>query len=501
MGRILEAAEAAAVLADALTSATDEMAEEDCSGEGTQIGQLQSQARDAAEAARDGPTAHLARFVATWRPATIPAPLCETAKRALIDILGTALAGSASETSILVSRLARREAARGPAAVIGHGYRISATYAALVNGTSGHALDFDDIGAAPGVGHPTVSVAPAAIAVADEVGASGRQLLEAIIVGHEIVSRVGRASGGSSGDTYRRGFHGTAVHGVFGATAAAARLLGLDVGQTRCAFGIAASEAGGVRANVGTMAKPLHAGEVNRAGVMAAHLAEVGFTANQSAIEARSGWGDAFTGGSMDRTFLEDGLGHRFAMEQGVNVKSFPSCAATHPVIRAMLSILSEYRLSQENIDGIEVEISQQKLDGALPFPWPATGLEGKFSLAYNVAAALADGDVTVGTFTEGKLLDLGAYRSRIAIRGLEGLQPTLIRVRTSDGRELTSPGLPEPRRMPDTDPRAEDGVLHRKFRTNVSSVRPAERADELLGVIGSLELATSLRQLTDLLL
>ena len=212
MGRILEAAEAAAVLADALTLATDEMAEEERSGEGTQIGQLQSQARGAAETARDGPTAHLARFVATWRPA--------------------------------------------------------------------------------------------------------------------------------------------------------ARLLGLDVGQTRCAFGIAASEAGGVRANFGTMAKPLHAGEVNRAGVMAAHLAQVGFTANQSAVEARSGWGEAFTGGSLDRSLLEDGLGQRFAMEQGVHVKSFPSCGATHPVIRAMLSILSEYRLSRENIDGIEVEISQQKLAG-----------------------------------------------------------------------------------------------------------------------------------------
>ena len=121
-------------------------------------------------------------------------------------------------------------------------------------------------------------VGPAALAAAEGADASGRELLEAGIVGFEVVSRLGRSAGGDRGDHYERGFHGTSVFGVFGATAAACRVMGLDADAARNAFGIAASAAKGVRANYGTMTKPLHAGEASRAGVMAALLAAEGFT-------------------------------------------------------------------------------------------------------------------------------------------------------------------------------------------------------------------------------
>jgi 2-methylcitrate dehydratase PrpD len=452
-------------------------------------------------AADDGPTARLAKFVVTWQPDATTLPLYGAAKCALADILGTAVAGSTQQTSMLVSQLACREAAPGRSVVIGHRCRIAPTYAALVNGTSGHVLDYDDIGAAPGVGHPTVAVVPAALAVAEDVDASGRQLVEAIIVGYEVAARFGRASGGSGGDSYRRGFHGTAVNGVFGATAAAARLLGLDIEQTRCAFGIATSEAGGVRANVGTMTKPLHAGEVNRAGVLAAMLAQTGFTASRSAIEGRHGWGDAFSGGSYDQALIVDGLGREFALEHGVNVKSFPSCAAAHGAIRAVLSVLSEHRLGAEDVVEIEVEIAQEKLDDSLLFPWPATTLEGRFSLAFNVAAAWADGDVTVATFSEAKLGELASYRSRVVIRGRQDAHPVLVRVRTGDGRELTSPGLPDTKATTDVLSVTGDDTLCRKFRDNVSAVRSTGVADALLESIRDIENTASVGELTELLL
>ena len=208
-------------------------------------------------------TEELAVFVATFDASTIPSRARTEAIRGIVDLAGTMLAGASEPLGRLVHDHARAEGGDGPSTVIGGGFRSSPSLAAFANGATGHALDYDDIGLE--VGHPTVAVAPAALAVAEHTGASGRELLDATVIGYEVASRIG-SSLGAVGGPYRRGYHGTSVYGIFGATAAAARLLGLDPRQAQMALGIAASEASGVRVNFGTMTKPYHAGSLEPFG-------------------------------------------------------------------------------------------------------------------------------------------------------------------------------------------------------------------------------------------
>ena len=460
---------------------------------------------EAPGASLEGPTARLADFATNWRPATTPPRAQHEAKRALLDVLGVAMVGSAERSSQILAEFARHEGAAGPAVVIGHGFRTSASFSAFANGVTSHALDYDPSATVKTTGHPVVCVIPAALAAAEEVDASGTELLEAIIVGFEVVSRMGRSAGGDRGDHYTRGFHGSSVFGVFGATAAACRLLGLDVEQARRALGIASSGPKGVRANYGTMTKPLHAGDAARAGITAAMLARAGFTAGLDVIEARLGWAAAVVSDSFEPAKVIDGLGESLAIEEGVNFKRFPSCGASHAPIRATLRLLTENSLRSEDIEKIEITLSDAVIAKTLIFSWPTSPLEGKFCAPFVVAAAWADGRVGVDTFTDAKLKALEPFRPRITMRGLPGRPPITIRAWTVDGRELKSE---EPGNYFDN-PAGErafslsdlsDEDLRQKFRDNVEVVRSPEQASALLGSLDQIEQASSVRQLTELL-
>jgi 2-methylcitrate dehydratase PrpD len=290
---------------------------------------------------------------------------------------------------------------------------------------------------------------------------------------------------------------------VFGAAAAAARLLNLTVDQTVHALGIAASEAGGVRANFGTMTKPLHAGETNRAGVLAAMLAGRGFTASSDGIEGRYGWNDAFAAGDCDLTKATKGLGSSFAIEEGVDVKRYPCCGANHAALNGFRRVLIERALELADVALVEVEQSAYSVNDILIYPWPATGLEGKFSLAYNVAAALADGTVTIDTFTDERVRDLAPYRERVRIiPSDDDRKEVLVRVHTTGGEvfELTQPsGMPaQPggRRFP-----LSDAELYAKFGENASRAKAPADVAALLRGLDTLGDAKTLTPLTDLLL
>ena len=454
----------------------------------------------------DGPTEQLARFATSWNPEVMAPGAISEAKRALLDVVGVALVGSAEESSRIAATVASREGAAGPAAVIGHGLRCSPSHAAFVNGVTSHALDFDASATIKTTGHPVVCVGPAALAAAEGSDASGRELLEAVIVGFEVVSRLGRSAGGDRGDHYERGFHGTSVFGVFGATAAACRLMGLDVEAARNAFGIAASAAKGVRANYGTMTKPLHAGEASRAGVMAALLAAEGFTAATDAIEAPLGWASAVVAHSFDPAELTKDLGLSLAIAQGVNYKRFPSCGATHAPIRATLRLMSDNHLRPEDVEEVEVSMLREALEKTLVFAWPSSPLEGKFCAPYVVAAAWADGRVGVDTFTDAKLRELAPYRSRIRVHALEGRPNITVSAWTRDGRWLSAvePGnyFDDPKGAPAlTLSDLSDEELRQKFRDNLKIVNRSHTADALIEELDHLDRSSSLRGLTDLLL
>jgi 2-methylcitrate dehydratase PrpD len=446
-------------------------------------------------------TGALAEFVSGCRSEDVSERAREAATLALFDVVGMALVGSTHPAGRITAAMVRHESAAGGAAVLGQGFRAAPSMAALANGTAAHALDFDDTGLF--AGHPSAAVFPGTLAVADEIDATGAQLLEAAALGLEVAGRIGRASGGSQGHTYRSGFHGTAVYGALGAAAAAGRLWNLDAHRMATALGIASSLASGVRANFGTMTKPLHAGEANRAGVVAAMLARDGFTASTSGIEARYGWGDAIGGGQCDMAAVVDGLGQGLIVEQGVDHKAYPCCGGNHSTILAITELMAHNDLQPGDVERMEVEQSGFVAREILIYDWPRTGLEGKFSLAYNVAAAWADGGVTIASFDEAHVAALAPYRSKVKVIDVEGSPPTVVvRAFTTDGRIISHEMTNDHGRRPGGhhNPYSVEQLTDR-FRTHAAGAVAPDRVDDAMAALLTIGDAPRVRAVTELLL
>jgi 2-methylcitrate dehydratase PrpD len=422
----------------------------------------------------------------------------EVVKQAVLDLCGVIVAGSGEEAGRLTLRYARSQGAAGPAAVLGAGVRLTPSLAALVNGTAGHALDYDDIGL--GAGHVSVAIVPAVLAVAELVEADGQAFIDALVVAYEVAHRLTTMYSDTRLGPYAAGYHKPSVYSVFGAAAGAARLLGLDADATANAFGIAASESGGLRANFGTMTKPLHAGLANRTGIEAALLAQSGFTASADILEQRFGWHEVICRGEGDLSVVLDGLGASYAIEEGLIFKAYPCCGANHYAIDAVIGLLREAGISEPDVERLDVWVEQRNLNDVLVYPWARTPLEGKFSLPYNMAAALADGEVTVGTFTEGSVTRLMQFRDKVHVHPTSDLPQNGARVRvlTRDGHTLDREQLVNRGSL--ADPMTWDELEH-KFRANVhGSIDPAA-TDEAVAAIASLEKQQTLSALGDSLL
>ncbi len=344
-----------------------------------------------------GFTEALARFTAGLRFGALPASAVHLARRAILDTVGVTLAARDDPAARQLVGLIERLGGRGTATVIGQSVRTAPTEAALANGAIGHALDWDDNNIALN-GHPSVVVLPAALALAEELGRGGRDLITAYVAGFEVAARVGRAVGVGS---YERGWHATSTCGVVGAAAAAGVILGLDIEQTRTAFGLAASHAAGLRRNFGTMTKPYHAGNAARAGVVAALLAQQGFTADREILEGRFGLLEVV--GQADRSVERGlkGLGERLHIETtGIDVKVYPACASAHHALDALLAILAEEPVMPQEVQRIVVGVPF-RVPMVLIHERPTTALEGKFSMQYCLAAAILDGRIGRATFTD----------------------------------------------------------------------------------------------------
>jgi 2-methylcitrate dehydratase PrpD len=438
-----------------------------------------------------GPTAELARFAVEWRPELGASEARRQATNAMIDLTGAMLAGATDDASLLLARRAMALDRPGRSAVVGHGVRLVAPAAAWVNGATGHAVEFDDVGRQPGVGHPSVAVIPAALAVAEEVRATGAELLDAVIVGFEVVARLGRAGGGADGQASRLGFHGTSVFGVLGAAAASARLLDLDPDRAACALGVAASCSAGLRANFGTMTKALHVADSNRLGVVAAQLASDGFDASAAVIEAPGGWAGAFAPSATSDEVI-DALGDDLAIEAGLNLKAFPSCAGAHAATRTVLEAFRRHGLAADDVSEIDVRMSRDVAERVLMYEWPANPTQARFSLAFHIAAAWADGRVGLDTFTAAKIAELAPHRSRIRVDGVDGRPPVTVVIHTADGRRLTAAEPPAAV--------ADEDTLRRKFHDSAGPVIGPDRAAAVLVVLEHLTDLDDLGELTGLL-
>jgi 2-methylcitrate dehydratase PrpD len=361
------------------------------------------------------------------------------ARRAIVDTLGVTLAGSAEEGSRIVLDHVQRSASAPEATVVGSAVQTSAALAALANGASGHALDFDDVNGSMR-GHPSVPLLPAVLALGEMLGCPGRALITAFVLGFEVECKLGRGMGASG---YAQGWHATSVLGSIGAAAACAKLLDLDRQRARHALGIAASMASGSRQNFGTMTKPLHAGLAARNGVEAALLAASGFTADPEIIEAPMGFGRLFSPAGDWRPERVGDLGQPWEIVQpGLSVKKYPCCHMTHRALDAALDATEGRSIAEDAVAEILVRVPEGSTS-ALIHPRPVNGLMGKFSMEYCLAAAVLDGGVRLASFEDEAVMrpDAQALLRRVQLvhepRQPGGYTPARVSVRLKDGREL----------------------------------------------------------------
>ena len=343
-------------------------------------------------------TQRLAEFVVDTRAADVPAAVMDAARDAVIDTLGVALVGGLDEVGEIALRYVRDFEARREATIWGTHVATTMAEAAFVNGVFGHALDFDDVHASVH-GHPSTTIVPAAIAAGEARGATGEALLAAYAVGLEVGGKLGIALGSGH---YQRGWHATATTGVFASTAAAGRLLGLDVNQMRHALGLAASQASGLLRNFGTMTKPFHAGHAARCAVQSALLARAGFTAETSIFDGKGNYFDTYAQGD-GQPFgpLVDRLGKPWeAVAPGISYKNWPCCYCNHRAVGVLLAMIKDHDIRADAVEAVEIGFPPGS-DTALIHTNPQTGLEGKFSIEYVAAATLLDRKVGIDTFND----------------------------------------------------------------------------------------------------
>ena len=445
-------------------------------------------------------TAILAKFTTDLHYEKIPRKAVETAKIALRDCLGVALAGSREEDARIAAEIARQERAREETSVIGQGFRTSALNAALANGTAAHALDFDHSFTI--MGQPTAPVAPATFALGETLGASGRQVIEAYVAGFEVTAKLVHSLRDSAHD----GWHAPSTLGSFGAAAACSKLLGLDAAKTQMALGITASMASGIVANFGTMTKPLHVGLGARNGVLAAKLAGGGYTANPKAIEGGFGFYSVLHENTEIHEQAIEELGRSYALiTDGLRIKPYPCGGLTHQVIDSVLELRAKRGLTAEMIDRVDVDVVKHTFD-RIVFRVPQTGIQGKFCMPYLVARAIIDGKIGLHIFTDSAVRDQNVLK--LAERVQMNLDPNLkksdaagrpcrVTVRLRNGQTFTreaqhAKGGPE---YPMT-----EAELRDKFTECAREAIDARSAAQALDYIENLETLGDVRPLCEIL-
>ena len=300
----------------------------------------------------------------------LPPHVVQVANQCILDWFGCALAGSNEPLAEILRNLFGHRG--GACSVIGSELRLEAPTAALLNGASGHALDYDDTGSSVGC-HSTAPVLPAVLAVAEEIGASGKDLIAAFVAGVEIEGRINHSMGR---DHYGRGWHTTATYGTFGATAGVAHLLKLSKAQYATAMGLAASHACGVKANFGTMTKPYHPGHSAESGINCARMAAAGFTANPDAVLGNQGFIQAAST-ATDATERLAAIADDWLI-LGTLFKYHAACHLTHSAIESVLKLRTT--LNVDDLSSLTITVNPGLLD-VCGIVDPKTGLEGKFSL------------------------------------------------------------------------------------------------------------------------
>ncbi|MDE2787753.1 MAG: MmgE/PrpD family protein [Chloroflexota bacterium] len=351
----------------------------------------------------------LAEFVAETRWEDFDPAAIAAAKDVVLDTVGAILAGSRLSENANFAGLAATMSGPGKSTVLGHANRVQPVWATMVNATAGVSLEMDE-GNRLGGGHPSIHVTPGAIAVGEDLGRSGRDVLASIIVGYEVISRIGTAT------TVKAEVHSHGTWGTIGIAAAAARLMGFDAAQTRVAMNLAMSMS---PANTwtpcieGATVRNLYPGRSGFQGIMAAHLSQCGYTA---IADGPADLYRTFLGDGFDPDAVVGGLGGDTYRIQQNYFKLHACCLYNHPVLDAVQDLLREEPFAPSEVKSIAV--TAPPIAGIMADPHPDNMLAAKFSIPYAVAAAICYGRTDVTAFLPERVdnTDIRALAERVTL-------------------------------------------------------------------------------------
>jgi 2-methylcitrate dehydratase PrpD len=425
---------------------------------------------------------------------TVPTEAIHIARRAFADTVGVALAALDAPYLATLEEVIDASNSAKQATIWGRGGRkTSVLHAALINGTAAHALDFDDCSTTMG-GHPSAPIVPVVLALAEGTGATAGQAIEAYLTGVEVCTRMAR---GLLPHHYEKGWHPTATLGVFGATAAAARMMNFDQHQLATALCVAVSMASGLKSNFGTPVKPLHVGQAAHNAIMAALLVARGMDANLSAFERTYGFFNLFNGeGTFNaEAILADWDGEMETLNPGIAIKQHPCCGSAHSAIDAALKLVAKHGLfAPEDIVRVETQTHARRL-AHTNRAQPRTGLDAKFSVQFLTAKALIDGRIRLNDFEDETFLTpaLAGLLPKVSATAHEDSNAYLGRVKVTlnDGRVLQSEAETRFGRGPGN-PMSET-ELFEKFRDCTAKVLLDDQAEKTFAALMGLELGDRL--------
>jgi 2-methylcitrate dehydratase PrpD len=435
----------------------------------------------------------------------VPAAVADKAKLVFLDTLGVALASSTMDFGGMVLNVAKKLGGAAHSRLIGAPVKVAAANAVLCNGTLAHGLDFDDT-LEEAIVHTGCCAAMTALAAGEEVGASGKAVLEAAIAGTEVMCKVGLVA---PGKFHARGFHPTALCSTFGAAAAAGKLYGLELEQWIDAFGLCGSQSSGIIAYLadGTWTKRLHPGWSAHGGVIATLLAREGFRGPAQVFEGTHGFYNCFGGAGEYRFEKLLELGKEWEIPR-LAFKSYPCGSISHPYMDCALKLKQKYDPAPERI----AEIVCRTAEGPVPRLWepladkqrPVSSYGAKFSLPYSIAVMLVHGKAGLAEFTDAAIEDPAVLNLAAKVRYI--LDPSIdyprhfsghVKIFLDDGT-LLEENQPHPRGGYE-DPLPPEEIAE-KFRANAGLALTANRVDAVLDSVRRLEQLSSIGALSDLL-
>jgi 2-methylcitrate dehydratase PrpD len=456
-------------------------------------------------------TAEVAQFLIATKASRIPPDVMHLGKRSILDGIGLALAGNAAESGHIVRTYLRSlgiPTDKG-ATVIGTNMKVPARFAAFANGIAIHADDYDDTQLAVAkdrvyglLTHPTAPALPPVLALGERDNRSGLDVLTAYQLSVEVETKLSEAINPRH---YDHGFHSTATIGAIAAAGGAARMMGLNLEQTRRALGIGASQSAGLRENFGTMTKPFHPGRSAESGIVAAEFAKLGWTATPIVLEAGRGFFKA-AGGGYDAASIEGKLGKPWSFAfPGVSIKPHPSGSLTHPGMGLMLDLIRYHDIQPAQVLKVRVGTNRH-MPNALIHHRPKNELQAKFSMEFCMAILLLERKAGLAEFTD-KVVNRADVR-RIIEKVEFGVHPeaeaagyekmtTIIDIDLKDGRKIN--GRADFGKGSPTNPMSDDELANKFHECAAWGKLPRANAEKIVDLVFNLEKVKSIRELTRL--